>query len=192
MKHVIRFETRDKASSYNRTWRDRLRTQWLLLRHRGIKVGANTVILPGNEFKLTDGAKIVIGSNCTIKENSYFLLTKPFPVLEMGNFSGIGRNCYIAIKDRLRIGSFVRMGPDVCILDQGHSFKRDELIMNQKAIIAPVTICDDVWIGRGATILKGVTIGEGSVLGAGAVVTKSIPPYEIWGGIPARFIKKRE
>ena len=39
------------------------------------------------------------------------------------------------------------------------------------------------------TILKGVTIGEGAIISAGAVVNKDVPPYEIWGGVPARKIK---
>lgn len=50
---------------------------------------------------------------------------------------------------------------------------------------------DDVWIGHGAIILGGVTIGKGSIIAAGAVVTKSIPPCEIWGGNPAHKIKDR-
>lgn len=56
---------------------------------------------------------------------------------------------------------------------------------------APVVIGDDVWCGANVTILKGVTIGRGSVIAAGAVVTRSIPPYSIAGGVPAKVIKKR-
>ena len=41
-----------------------------------------------------------------------------------------------------------------------------------------------------AVILKGCTIGENSIIGASSVVTKDVPDYEIWGGNPARFIKK--
>jgi len=48
-----------------------------------------------------------------------------------------------------------------------------------------------VWIGNGAIVLSGVMIGNGSVVGAGSVVTKNIPPYEIWAGNPARFIRLR-
>lgn len=55
-----------------------------------------------------------------------------------------------------------------------------------------LSIGNDVWIGDYVTILPSCTsIGNGAVIGAGAVVTKDIPPYEIWGGVPAHFIKKR-
>lgn len=43
----------------------------------------------------------------------------------------------------------------------------------------------------GAIVMAGVEIGVGSVVGAGSVVTKDIPPYEIWAGNPARLIRKR-
>src|SRR5690606_1218419 len=42
-------------------------------------------------------------------------------------------------------------------------------------------------IGGGAVILPGVTIGIGAMVGAGAVVTKSVPPYAIVTGNPARI-----
>jgi len=43
-----------------------------------------------------------------------------------------------------------------------------------------------------AVVLPGVTLHEGSILAAGAVATKDIPAWEIWGGVPAKFISKRE
>lgn len=54
-----------------------------------------------------------------------------------------------------------------------------------------VRIEDDVFIGCNTVITKAVTIGKGSIIGAASVVTRDIPPYEIWGGNPAKFIKKR-
>jgi acetyltransferase-like isoleucine patch superfamily enzyme len=54
-----------------------------------------------------------------------------------------------------------------------------------------VTIEDDVWIGAQAIVLRGVTVGRGSIVGAGAVVKKSVPPYSIVAGVPARVIRFR-
>lgn len=52
-----------------------------------------------------------------------------------------------------------------------------------------VIIEEDVWIGCNVTLLAGVTIGRGTTVAAGAVVSKSMPPYCICGGVPAKFIK---
>ncbi|WP_272482092.1 CatB-related O-acetyltransferase [Thomasclavelia spiroformis] len=63
--------------------------------------------------------------------------------------------------------------------------------INEFVNIPKVIIQDDVWIGSNAIILQGITVGKGSVIAAGAVVTKNVPPYTVWGGIPAKQIKKR-
>ena len=55
-----------------------------------------------------------------------------------------------------------------------------------------MTIGDHVWIGTGAIILPGVNLGEGCVVGAGSVVTRSVDPYVIVAGNPARMIKRRQ
>ena len=52
-----------------------------------------------------------------------------------------------------------------------------------------VIVEEDVWLGCNVTLLSGVTIGRGSTVAAGAVVSKSIPPYCICGGVPAKVIK---
>ena len=52
-----------------------------------------------------------------------------------------------------------------------------------------VVVEKDVWIGCNVTLLSGVTIGRGTTVAAGAVVSKSMPPYCICGGVPAKFIK---
>lgn len=55
-----------------------------------------------------------------------------------------------------------------------------------------IHICKDAFIGYNTIISKPCTIGEGAIVGSGSVVTKDIPPHEIWAGNPARFIKKRD
>ncbi|MCT4635796.1 MAG: CatB-related O-acetyltransferase [Rickettsiales bacterium] len=61
----------------------------------------------------------------------------------------------------------------------GHQWKGDTIIGN------------DVWFGAESLIMPGVKISDGAVIASRAVVTKNIGPYEIWGGNPAKFIKKR-
>ncbi len=53
-----------------------------------------------------------------------------------------------------------------------------------------VHIEKNVFIGARTIICNSVTIGESSVIAAGSVVTKDIPSHELWGGVPARCIKK--
>jgi acetyltransferase-like isoleucine patch superfamily enzyme len=52
-----------------------------------------------------------------------------------------------------------------------------------------IIVEEDVWIGSNVTLLAGISIGRGTTVAAGAVVSKSMPPYCICGGVPARFIK---
>jgi len=52
-------------------------------------------------------------------------------------------------------------------------------------------IGNDVWIGTRVIILPGVEIGSGSVIGAGSIVSRSIPPYSIAVGAPAKVIRTR-
>ena len=44
-------------------------------------------------------------------------------------------------------------------------------------------------IGMRSMIMPGVTIGDGAIVGANSLVTKSIPPYTIATGMPARVVK---
>lgn len=67
---------------------------------------------------------------------------------------------------------------------RGHCAKK----INYNGRIYSIVIEDNVWLGRGATILSGAHIGKGSVIGAGAVVKKYIPKYSIVIGNPAKIV----
>lgn len=59
------------------------------------------------------------------------------------------------------------------------------------SISGSIVVGDGVWIGTNCYIAQGITIGDNSVIGANSVVTHSVPENEIWGGVPARFIRKK-
>ncbi len=51
-----------------------------------------------------------------------------------------------------------------------------------------VKIGNNVFCGKGVTILRGVTIGDNCIIGSESLVTKNIPSNQVWGGNPAHFI----
>lgn len=66
-----------------------------------------------------------------------------------------------------------------------------ESIIGHPSSKGDVIIGNDVWIASDVKILSGITIGDGAVIGAGAIVTKSVEPYSIVAGNPAKLIKYR-
>ncbi|MEW6500657.1 MAG: tetratricopeptide repeat protein [Thermodesulfobacteriota bacterium] len=116
----------------------------------------------------------------------------------MGGTIAIGENC--SIQDfcqlyghgGLTIGNDVRIAAQTIIIPSNHNFDRLDLpIRAQGDTCLGITIGDDVWIGAGCKILDGVTIGSGCVIGAGSVVNRSLPPYSVAVGVPARVIRTR-
>ena len=87
----------------------------------------------------------------------------------------------------IRIGNNVDIAQNVQIWTMEHDVESP----THEGICGDVCIDDYAWIASRAIILPGVRIGKGAVVASGAVVTKSIPEYEIWGGVPAKCIKKR-
>lgn len=112
--------------------------------------------------------------------------------IELGNNSGIGSHCHVA--PGTIIGDNVMMGPEVVMYCRNHNIDRTDIPMCQQgfAEMKPIKIGNDVWIGRRVIILPGVVIGDGCVIGAGTVVSKSLPPYSVAVGNPAKIIKNRK
>lgn len=93
------------------------------------------------------------------------------------------------IYDNLTIGNNVMIAHNVVIMDSDfHKIcDKNEKKLNKPA---PITIGNNVWIGREATILKGVNIGDGAVVAAHSVVTHDVPANSVVAGAPAKIIKR--
>lgn len=114
--------------------------------------------------------------------------------LTIGDNSGMN-GVMIYCSKRVTIGDNVKIGGGTRISDSNHHSldylnRRDAKKDSVNAMSSPVTIGNDVFIGANCYIGKGVTIGDRSIIAAGSVVVKSIPPDEIWGGNPAKLIRK--
>jgi acetyltransferase-like isoleucine patch superfamily enzyme len=89
----------------------------------------------------------------------------------------------------LKIGDRASISPRVTFVM--HTQPNDSRIVPYvNSHTGSITIDSDAWIGTGAVLLPNVTIGEGAVVGANSVVTKSVAPYTVVGGVPAHFIKQ--
>ena len=101
-----------------------------------------------------------------------------------------------------KIGNYISIGKNVRRISVNHLFNT---ATSHPCLFSPsfgwvnhddrermhLEIGNDVWIGDNAIILPSVSsIGDGAIVAAGAVVSKNIPPYEIWGGVPARCIRR--
>jgi len=108
-----------------------------------------------------------------------------------GPYSFISYGCSIGPK--VRIGAYTMLAPRIAIVGADHLYNIPgvPMIFSGRPELPETVIGSDVWIGFGATIMVGVNIGDGSIIAAGAVVTKDIPKYEIWAGVPARKLRDR-
>lgn len=105
---------------------------------------------------------------------------------------------HITAMQSVKIGKDVLLAGKIYISDCSHgSYTGDEndsnpiMEPNKRPLFSkPVVIEDNVWLGELVTVLPGVTIGKGTVVGANSVVSKSLPPYVIAVGSPAKPIKK--
>jgi acetyltransferase-like isoleucine patch superfamily enzyme len=106
---------------------------------------------------------------------------------------GVGiSNSAIICRSSIFIGKNVFIGGGCKIYDSDfHSINLEERLMFIDPGIksAPICIKSGVFIGSHSIILKGVTIGHNSVVGAGSIVTRDIPPNQVWGGNPVKYIR---
>lgn len=166
-----------------------------MVRARFHKVGARLQVgrLPyiKGHPKITIGDDVYLGAGITI-ETGRFL---DEPQLVIGNNVTVASDVYIMVSKRVTIGDHVAIARGVEISDgDGHHTDlekrmRDEPLTEED--LAPVTIEDHVWLGRGVKVLKGVTIGRGAIIAAGSVVASDVAPEAMAMGVPARTLRRK-
>ena len=128
-----------------------------------------------------------------IRLSSPVFIDKGFKCLYPRNIF-ISENCSLGHYNKIWafnkvvIGPYVQTAMGVTIISGGHRTDNfAPLEENQEIVIEGGN-----WIGANVTILGGAKIGRGAIIAAGAVVTGTIPPFTIAGGVPARVLKERD
>jgi putative colanic acid biosynthesis acetyltransferase WcaF len=134
----------------------------LLLRAFGARIGRNARISPA--VRIWAPWNLTVGDEVAIAH---------------------GVDCYCV--DRITIGSHATVSQYAFLCTASH----DVTDPHMRLTTAPIVITDQAWVCAGAFVGPGVTLGEGAVAGARAVVTRSVAPWDIVAGNPARVIKRR-
>jgi maltose O-acetyltransferase len=127
-------------------------------------------------FRIGPGSHIFMGAWFDCKRN--FVL---------GQGSVVNQKCRLDNRGGLAIGDHVSISAEVCILTADHDLRSPDMAGRERGVVVE----DYVFIGTRALVLPGVILGRGCGVAAGAVVTRSVPPYQIVAGVPARSIGER-
>lgn len=128
------------------------------------------------------GENVKVGKNVTIKN---------FQNIEIGSNVSIHENCYLDGIGGIVIGTNVSIAHNCSLLSSNHGWSQTDIPIKYNPIITKALIIhDDVWISCGCRILAGVTLMERSIVAAGAVVNSDTISNSIYGGVPAKLIKR--
>ena len=152
-----------------------------------------SVYLSGDAASRT--SDIQIGTRCTIERQITIWFPKPDEAggqLTIGDDVFVGQNTQLAVFAPIEIGKFTMIGANSYIVSNHHNFESRSIAIQQQGFVGgPIKIGEDVWLGTHVVVLPNVQIGRGAIVAAGSVVNKDIPEYEVWGGVPAKFLKQR-
>ena len=131
---------------------------------------------------------LVIGDKCRIMKNVYVGSGRN---IEIGSYCRINE---FARLNNVKIGNHVMIARETIILGMSHKHDCTDVPMERQGteIKRQSIIEDDVWIGARVIIMPGVHIKKGCIIASNAVVTKNTEEFGVYGGVPAKLIKKRK
>ncbi|MDX1959897.1 MAG: CatB-related O-acetyltransferase [Leptospiraceae bacterium] len=154
---------------------------------------------PGSNIIVPENCKLTLGQNTIIGRN---VEIGPYKEINIGDQTSIQDRCILL--GNIKIGRYCTFSYNIYLSSGRHIFDykpylnikdQDKLVSENADMYSeldrPIVIEDDVWIGYNVMIMSGVTIGKGAIIGSNSVVTKSVQPYSVVVGSPAKVIKTR-
>jgi acetyltransferase-like isoleucine patch superfamily enzyme len=158
------------------------------------KYGKGSFLSPFSE--VINMSCISIGERVTILHGAWIIAIEEYagqkydPQITIGDSTYIGHNVTLSCVNRIDIGRDVTFGDNVYIADNAHSYEDiSRNIYTQELRPGKIVIGDRAWVGKNAVITNDVEIGEHAIVGANSFVNRSVPPYTIVVGNPARPVK---
>jgi acetyltransferase-like isoleucine patch superfamily enzyme len=162
--------------------RARISRPWLLRLGRGAYLGACTIECSGQG--------VDIGADAYLHDN--VLVDCQLGSVQIGARTTINSFSALYGAGGIRVGARCMIAASTVIVASEHRFDAPEVPIGQQAsVTVGIDIGDDVWLGAGVKVLDGVAIGHGAVVGANAVVNRTVPPFAVAVGVPARVIRMR-
>lgn len=144
-------------------------------------------------------AEIEIGQDVSVAAFAEILIYRQSPFSSIPGKLVLGDRSVIATGANIRAaGGTIRVGANSVISQHTVAVAANHAIKAQTPYLrAPwdegrtgVDVGENVWVGANCVLLPGTRIGNNTVIAAGSVVRGEVPSDEVWGGVPARFLKK--
>lgn len=129
-------------------------------------------------------------NNCNLGKNLNFLGS--LENISIGEHTTVNNNANFRFTNaKINIGKNCLIARNVSILTKAYNIDTQKNISIEDMYAKDVNIGNNVLLGSNVVIMPGISIGNHSVVGAGSVVTKNIGDFEVWAGIPAKFMRNR-
>lgn len=178
---------------------NKLYSKWIIATYPFASVGRNVFIHPSCDFRRYLAHRIRIGNSVEIHKDVQLGISPPDeegePVLIIEDGCLIARRSQISARNCVHIERNVIVSASVLIMDHNHEYEDIGASIREQGITAGgrIRIGQGCWIGHAAAIVCGkgeLVLGRNCVVGANAVVTRSVPPYSVVAGNPARIIRR--
>jgi acetyltransferase-like isoleucine patch superfamily enzyme len=177
----------------------KLRTLWLAQTYPFALFGKGAWVHYSIHMERSTARYISIGENVGLERDVRLDVSAApgtdAPVLILEEGCAMQRRGVISARNRIHVMRNAMFGHSVLVMDHGREVEAgtDRTGRRQETAGGTIRIEEGCWIGFGAVIIceQGeLVIGRHSVVGANCVVTRSIPPYSVVAGDPARIVKQ--